>query len=357
FWAKNDPNAWFWGRDPNQWAMFAAIRAANPSTLVELFSNAPMWWMTDVKSSMGGNLLPEMNSVFTSYVANVTAYFVKNLTVPIRSVEILNEPSAGWWNFSITSQEGLNANITQQQSLLTGLRNNLTNAFKLPDVWVSGTDENNPDTAKNNLASILPLVQQYNVHSYWNLDQRRIDLKAKLGNKPFWMTEYGDGDSTGVTLGYTIAHDINLMRPSAWINWQVIDPAWGLMTVNMGQTISRGKVKQVNPKYYVMAQYSRFIRPNDKILSSSDVSNTVVAFDGTSYKIVVGNYASQRNITLDLRTIAAARGKAITGPLNATHTSPLFNKFFQPTSCNVTGNTVTFSADAFAVYSFQIPPP
>ncbi|KAJ3294196.1 hypothetical protein HDU79_011363 [Rhizoclosmatium sp. JEL0117] len=359
FWIKNDSTAWDWSRDFNQRSLLKSIYNSNiPNVWIEFFSGAPMWWMTDANSSLGGNLLPNMTSLFPYYVAKVVNQSIADWKVNVSSVEILNEPSGGWWNFP-NAQEGMNVKTsTLRLQLLNSLRKSLNQTFNLTNVNISGCDENSPVYAIwNDLANVLATVDKFNIHSYNNNDALRGLLSSKVPpTKPFWQSEYGDGDQLGITLGYTIAHDINIMNIRAWMNWQVVDQGgWGAVFIVPGANSTdpgRGQITKINPKYHIIGQYSRYIRPKDVILGSTDSSNTVVAFDGSKYKIIVGNYASQRPVTLNLTSIAVKRGVPyLTAPLLYSFTSPTNGSFSVTGSWNVTNNLVTFVADAFAVYS------
>jgi galactan endo-1,6-beta-galactosidase len=56
-WLSSDPvsASWDWTRDSNQRNMLLAARNRGVDR-IEFFSNAPMWWMTEQKSSAGGTL-------------------------------------------------------------------------------------------------------------------------------------------------------------------------------------------------------------------------------------------------------------------------------------------------------------
>ena len=76
------------------------------------------------------------------------------------------------------------------------------------------------------------------------------------------------------------------MGASGWVYWQAVDSAegWGFFknVLNNTQTTSY----TVNQKYYVMGNYSKFIRPGYKIIGMND-ANTLAAYDAASGKIVL----------------------------------------------------------------------
>ena len=67
------------------------------------------------------------------------------------------------------------------------------------------------------------------------------------------------------------------LHPTAWVYWQVLDGGgWGLMDAdNEGETVAG-----VNTKFYVMAHYSRHIRPGMVIIDGGE-GNTVAAYDNS----------------------------------------------------------------------------
>ena len=76
------------------------------------------------------------------------------------------------------------------------------------------------------------------------------DLKdAATTGKRLWNSEYGEGDGTGLSLASNLNLDFQWLHNTAWVYWQVIDPAsgWGLLVGDMDKKV----VKSVNNKYFV----------------------------------------------------------------------------------------------------------
>ncbi|CAE7253667.1 BPM2 [Symbiodinium sp. CCMP2592] len=85
-----------WTRDEAQ-RNFLHLAIERGVDQVELFSNAPMWWMSNSTSSFGGALAQP--DEFASYLGEVTSQARSGWGVPVRSVAPFNEPSADWWSF------------------------------------------------------------------------------------------------------------------------------------------------------------------------------------------------------------------------------------------------------------------
>lgn len=83
---------------------------------------------------------------------------------------------------------------------------------------------------------------------------------------------------------------MNVMQPSAWVVWDAVEDetqdnkennSWGLIHADYEK-----QQYWLTKQYYAMAQFSKFIRPGYQLLASSD-SNTLVAYDAASEKLVI----------------------------------------------------------------------
>jgi galactan endo-1,6-beta-galactosidase len=315
-WGQWQPthSSWDWFKDSAQRNMMWKARDRG-ATVIQFFSNSPMWWMTNSKSTNGAanrgeNLDSTYYSWFTNYLTQVVKYANANWGITVHSIEALNEPSAYWWNIADgCSQEGCTFNADSQSALLTRLRSDL-NGNGLSGVKIAASDENDPGTAKNTWNRLGQLGTQGNVglvttHSYYGLEPYRDNagrqaLRSAIGSKELWCTEYGDNDGSGQALCTTITTDINYLRPTVWCYWQPIEPysSWGFLNANY----DTGATTWVYTKYYLFATFTRYIRPGMLIQRSSD-HNTVFAYDNGSAKrltIVTVNYGTAQDITHDL---------------------------------------------------------
>ena len=88
---------------------------------------------------------------------------------------------------------------------------------------------------------------------------------------------------------------------------------WGLIQANE----AAGTTGAVNPKYYVLAQFTRHIRPGMRIIGSGD-ANSVAAYDPVARKLVIvtTNYGTGQWINYDLSkfaTVTGSGGTALVG--------------------------------------------
>jgi len=79
---------------------------------------------------------------------------------------------------------------------------------------------------------------------------------------------------------------MNGLHPSAWITWQVVDSAGGWGFLRNPQLDETTTAYTVNKKYFIMAQYSRFLRPGYRIIALSDPSS-VAAWDAKTGTVVI----------------------------------------------------------------------
>lgn len=255
---------------------------------------------------------------FAFYLATVVQYFQSHFGVTFDYVEPFNEPMADWWVFP-KNQEGCHFTLETQKSVLKFLRAQL-NSRGLQGVGISASDENNPQQAYNTLTTlsaasdVLSSFQKVNTHGYDGLNPYRGTYRAPLKTlvqqrgKKLWDSEYGESDASGLSLAESIGLDINDMGVSAFVYWQALDSGgWGLIQSNPGDNWIGG----ANPKYYIMAHYSRHIRPGMKIISSDGDKKSVVAYDAARQVLVIVTVnldATPQTITFDLLAFTTVNG-------------------------------------------------
>ncbi|MDQ0772769.1 hypothetical protein QF026_001235 [Streptomyces aurantiacus] len=316
-WNNEDPtsSAWDWTADANQRA--ALVKAVRRGAVPELFANSPMWWMclnhNPSGASGGGNNLQSWNyRRHASHLAAVALYAKNNWGVDFATVDPFNEPSSSWWTATGT-QEGCHMDATVQAAVLPYLRGEL-DARGLSGVRLSASDETSYDLARTTWnsfgASTKALVSQVNVHGYQGSGGRRdllhTDVVTTAGKK-LWNSETGDSDGTGLTLASNLCLDFRWLHPTAWVYWQVMDPSTGWAMIAYDQSTLQPTTVQT--KYYVMAQFSRHIRPGMTILDTG-VGYAVAAHDATQKRLVVVavNSGAAQTLTFDLSRFGQVTG-------------------------------------------------
>ncbi|HEX7653890.1 MAG TPA: glycoside hydrolase [Verrucomicrobiae bacterium] len=306
-------NKWDWAADASQrWMLQAAVkRGANK---VVAFANSPPYWMTvsgSVTGSANGrddNLLPEQEGAFAHYLALVTSNLVAVDKIPVGWVTPMNEPGSDWWQLG-HRQEGTHMSVAQQQRVVKWLRQELDQAG-LPQIGVVATEDNDEARARASLAAYstntLSLISPLVTHTYTANDAPALQALAERTGKPLWVSEYGDGERTGLLLARRIRDDLTDLRAAAWIYWQFADGGnWGLIRNRLdGEHQSFQRTR----KYPVMAQFSRFIRPGCRLVAT-DQPDTLAACDSNRHElilVVVNDHSHALELTYSLKGANAA---------------------------------------------------
>ena len=357
-WYSTDPTSasWRWSADATQRAMLlkARDRGAN---LFELFSNSPLWWMCDNFNPSGSssgttdNLQAWNHDEHAIYLATVAKYAKDNWGITFNSVAPFNEPIAGWWRADGT-QEGCYFSTSTQATVIGNLRRELNNRG-LQTSLVAASDESKYDMALDTWnafnATTRAQIGQVNVHGYQYGGGRRDLLRSAVGNHRLWNSEYGEADSTGMELASNLNLDFEYLRPTAWCYWQPLDSGgWGLIRSNPGDNW----IGEVNPKYFVLAQYSRHIRPGMTIINGGS-SNTIAAYDqdGKKLVIVTTNYGTAQSITHDLSAFSF-----LGGPIRRWITQTgAGDKYALRTDLSLSGKSLTAFFPANTVQTLEIP--
>lgn len=375
-WYSADPASpsWDWSRDARQRAVLDTLRTRGVT--VEFASHAPMWWMMDSRSSAGGNLQAWNRRDHARYLATVVQQARTRWGVDVKSVTAFNEPLAGWWNYPVI-QEGANIPIDAQAETLGYLREEL-NSRGLGDVTIASSDENTMTQAQAGYQGLLArnaavngrtvsaasLVGKLNVHGYnglepWRDDAARRSLRRTIGDKRLWISEYGDGEATGLWLAQSIMADINQLRATGWMYWQPLEPysAWGLVNGQYSEVAdetspTRGQPRQVySSKFHTFAQFSRFLRPGYQLIGSTD-DLTVVGYDAANRKLalVTLNEGAAQNISYDLSRFAGVAAA------QATVTTTTFDgrRLMARGTAPLSGKVLRVAVPAAAVQSIEI---
>ena len=356
-WFSSDPNSasWDWSGDFNQRTAMAKAKARGVNVF-ELFSNSPMWWMcynhnpSGANSGASDNLQSWNYQQHAIYMATVAKYAKDNWGITFTSVEPFNEPIATWWSATGT-QEGSHFNTGTQASVIGYLRGELNNRG-LNSMIVAASDESYYDQARTTWnsfsATTKSQVGRVNVHGYQYGGGRRDLLYSAVAGKKLWNTEYGESDGTGMSLASNLNLDFRWLHNTAWCYWQPFDSGgWGLIQSNPGDNW----VGPANPKYYVMAQYSRHIRPGMTIVDGGD-GNTIAAYNSSTRKLVLVtvNYGTAQWITFDL-----SRYTTVSGPVTRWMTQTgAGEKYQQHTDTTVSGKRFWSWFPANTVQTFEI---
>jgi O-glycosyl hydrolase len=315
-WRNEDPtsSAWNWNADGKQRA--ALVKAVQRGAVAELFANAPMWWMclnhNPSGAADGGLNLQSWNHRQHALHLAMTARSARDRWgVTFRTVEPFNEPSSDWWRAD-GRQEGCHIDATTQRGVLAHLRTEL-NRQGLSGIAIAASDETSYDLARTTWNGFDPatkaLVRQVNVHGYQGAGGRRDLLfnDVRAASKILWNSESGDSDGTGITMARNLCLDWRWLHPTAWCYWQVMDPSagWSAIHYDAG-TLRAGAVQ---PKFYVLAQFTRHIRPGMRIIDTG-VGYAAAAYDPAARRLVIVavNTGAAQTLTFDLSRFSQVTG-------------------------------------------------
>jgi O-glycosyl hydrolase len=319
FWP--DPNQDFnWGADWTQRSVLAdAIRHANAAgnpLRFEVFANSPPWWMTISKSATGRtgsngkpaeNLAPEHYSDFAMYLVRATQFLEQTYGIRIETISPFNEPTSDWWKYG-GRQEGCYFTWGSMATVVDAFQTYLDGtAYQIaaPEDWSLAQSLNSWSSFGQDTRSHL---SQINTHTYSGNQRTALFARADRDGRKLRVSEYGDGDASGVTLARTIVQDLKYLQASSWVNWQVVSPGdWGMIVNDhVREDYQRGT------KFYVMAQFSRFLRPGFTIIGADD-AGTLAAFDPVAGKValVYSNFSTDpARITFNLSKFSGLGGTA-----------------------------------------------
>ena len=245
------------------------------------------------KDAWKDNLRPECYEEFAHYLVDVCKHYKEKYGIEFKTLDPFNEPNTNYW-YAGGSQEGCHFDFSSQIAFLKVLHP-ILQASGLRTV-ISASDETSVMTSVKGFqayqqAGVLPLVGQWNTHTYEANDEARIQLSqlCREQKKHLWMSEVGSGGKGldgNLKLAEKLIHDIRLLRPAAWLDWQYIEDnndQWCLVKGDFyGGTQEFHKVKN----YYVRQQFSRFIPQGYQFIHSSEES-TLAALSPQADTLVI----------------------------------------------------------------------
>lgn len=363
-WASADPasTSWKWSADATQRAMMT--KAYQRGAIVELFSNSPPWWMcinhnpSGAANGADNNLQSWNYQQFAAYLAEVARYSATQWGLPFASVEAFNESTSNYWS-ATGKQEGCHFDPAVQEQVISYLRTELNNRG-LSSTPIAASDETSYTAAINTWRSYASAtknaVGRINVHGYEGSGGRRDLLlaEAQSAGKKLWNSEYGDSDSSGMSMVKNLSLDMHWLHPTAWVYWQVIDEssAWALIPFNS----SNNTLGSVQTKYFLLAQYTRHIRPGMQVIDTGS-DTLVAAYDAAAHRLVVvavNTATSAQSITIDLSKFTTVPADGTVVRRWATSTTGSGDRYTAHTDDRVSGKAVTRSLEAGWVHTFEI---
>jgi hypothetical protein len=272
---------------------------------VELFSNSPVWWMTE-SGLTNGNTKAWKTNLKKTEIDNFAEFLIKSYNklsekYPIVSVEPFNEPSNPYWSPKI-EQEGCYYDYITRNKVVKSIKN------KNDKIPVVVSDESHSLFALLSLPWNLKNISRINVHGYNYFDFKNVKYKffdwtiwrnmiRFFTKKDIWMSEFGmgypDTVKDSLPLARNIFRDLQTFKPTAWVYWQVVEnfgSEWGLIQLDFNNPI----VINIRKQYYIFKHFTRTLKEND---TYTFVNNNILKIN--SDKFIVLN-DSDSDLTIDL---------------------------------------------------------
>ena len=297
-----------------------AVKACGDNALVEVFSNSPPYFMTVSGCSSGAvnpsdtNLREECYQAFAEYLVHVTDYIQHELDIPVVSLSPMNEPDTDYWRAMSDKQEGCHLDPGKVQSgVIEAVADALANS-QSTNVIIAASDETSPIKQVQEYYAYTTrakmAIGRINTHSYIEDGRKALGKLARQQDFALWMSEVDGsgvaGDNAGemgcaLWLGQKIIADLNELRPTAWVTWQVVDNHisrdgyngnrdYGMVDVNQGfwgVAVADHDNQEIilTQKYYGMGQFTRFIRPGSRLIPCTQ--DTIAAYDEQNQQLVI----------------------------------------------------------------------
>ncbi len=313
WWRAEDPAMWDWSQDANQRWWLDAITARVKQPIFEAFSNSPPWFMT-VSGRVSGaekgtddNLRPGQEAAFATYLVRVTDELQRRHHLTFRTLSPVNEPNTDYW-FAANTQEGAHWSPARQARMIDATAAALK-ARRLSTV-VAAPDETASNLFVKDWAAYPPATRaaigQLNVHSYGIVHQTAVRDIARASRIKLWMSENdtplsGDpedftGMATPLAFAEHVVGDLKRLEPAAWVFWQAVEDLstrkgekgsnWGIVKADLMGAADQPHAIHVTGKYWAMAQFSRYIRPGDRLVPVDDM-DTVGALSPNGRRLVL----------------------------------------------------------------------
>lgn len=339
-----------WNADAAQINVVKEIqKQSGDDFIAEIFSNSPPYFMTVSGCTSGhtnastDNLKSDCYEAFAKYLADVIGYWKDN-GIEFQSVEPVNEPNTDYWSAYSTKQEGCHFDPASIAKIINALNAELEE--KDIDILIATSDETSIDKQISDWNGLddqaRAAVDRIDTHTYGGSQRSQLQQLALDSGKNLWMSEV-DGSytagidagqmSAGLGLARQIILDLNNLKSSAWVLWNLIDvhvdsSDYGKSWIEKGSGIdfedeealyAKWKANTssgywgvaaanhdthsviLSKKYYAFGQFTRYITPGMTLIGSSDSSLAAYDPDTNQAVIVVMNTdADDKRVCFDL---------------------------------------------------------
>ena len=178
----------------------------------------------------------------------------------------------------------------------------------------------------------LAVISRVDTHAYSGSGRDFLLRQVSQRGKNLWMSEVDSGDTlgkdagemgAGLWLAREILMDLNELKPSAWILWQVIDnhiskdgylgrKDSGMVDTSRGYwgvAVADHDLERLilTMKYYVFGQFTRYIRPGSRLMSVD--KNAIVAEDPNLHRlalVMMNPEENEKAVRIDLSALSSS---------------------------------------------------
>lgn len=376
-----------WSRDPGGGYFLQAASNHGVPTLIGFVNSAPKDWTSNAKSC-GGSLVSGSEQAFSSYLADITAHW-SNAGVHFDYLSPMNEPDG---SFGTCGQEGMAVPVAQRASVIKTLGQTLAARSLSVGIIADETSQTTDFVSHTPTWMSDPVAAGYVSalahHTYNFPGDAALRNVAAIGatyGKPLWMSEiccqvtgtsgYGQQyDPTmngGLDLSNYVFRDFTLANDSSFQWWTAASSEIGC---NVGSTPSCANAVNFSgwndgliyydpsyasngnqsiyftKRYYVMGQFSRYVRPGAVRYDLSGVPAGVQAmafWQNGNWTVVAANTNnSATTLALDTNSGTLTPG--------ATHRTSATENIASVANPTVSGSVLTGSLPARSVTTFQL---
>lgn len=297
---KSSPTAPYnWNADKGQRTILLKIKEKRPDAIFEAFSNSAPYWMTYSGCAAGNadpkkdNLKPEYYEMFCDYLLAVCEHYKTVYQIDFKTLEPFNESFSDYW-YAEGSQEGCHFEPESQIKIIRMLYHKLKETGL--NTILSASDETNlqqflaVQKAYQAAGDIWDKLGQLNTHTYSGTNTEREEVRQliKQSGKPFWQSETGPSQGQGLESNLLLAQklfdDMRIMRPQAWLDWQLMEEN------NNEWCVLRGNFKTQEYKaiknLYVRMQITRFFKQGYTFIETGN-SETLAALSPKGDELVI----------------------------------------------------------------------
>lgn len=279
----------------------------------------------------GGSVIPSMYPNLVAYFNNFTDTMAAN-GAKVDVLSIQNEP-----DFTAT-YESCRWNASQLDNFFHNFASGVKTPMLMPESFHYDQTLSNPTLADSAAAANVAYIGGH----LYGAGIQDYPLAHSLG-KHTWMTEYlvnNQSIDAAVDTGQQISDTLTVGNMSAYIWWKTIGNANGLLNA----------AGVLQPRAYVMAQFSKFVRPGD-IRIDVPLNTSPLGLSGFMDPIS-GRFAvvAVNDTTLPITQTFTING-IITSPLTPWITSAT-QSLEQQASVDASQGSFTYTVPSFSVVTF-----